>query len=162
MPSDKINDLKCKLSESYISALVSKLNYSIEFTRQQIDNEGIDCFIKKPGGGMGVLITVQLKSTSLSSTSMISLKNNHIHYKLDKSYNNIAPPAYLFLVIFPPEEELESWCEIREEELLMRKCAYYMKLPLQQGRISIPKTNILNEITLPKLFIPSSEKEQNF
>lgn len=162
MPSEQINEIKCKLSETYIKALTSKLNYALQISGREFDAEGIDLSIIKKGGGTGSILTVQLKSTSLSSKSMVSYKENEIQYNLLKSYDNIVENTYLFLVIFPPEKELENWCKINEDDLLLKATAYYIKLPTQKGIISIPKTNILNETTLPTLFIPSSQKEDFF
>ena len=156
----ELNSIKEKMSIAYLHGLNAHLNYSIQKSDKDFDALGIDFEVnnKVVGPGRTVAseantINIQLKGVSISSTSMIKDEEHQIKYNLTKS---LAPIGvhYLVIVVLPKEEDLVSWCEVTTEELILRKCAYYFHVPssINRGFINIPKTNVLNLETFPKLF----------
>ena len=136
------------------------MNYAIDFMGKDMDGLGLDCMLadKVVGPGRkaaseGHTVFLQLKAVSLSSTSMISEDADNIRYKMAKSLNPIGT-HYLVVVVLQKEEELEQWLEVSANELILRSRAYYLHIPalLNAGFVEIPKTNILNFETFPRLF----------
>lgn len=158
-----IEDVKSKLSGAYLRAITAKLDYNIQESGREFDNDGIDFQIKQKGvGGISSVLNIQLKGTSISSSSMIEETPTEIKYNLKNDYDHLPKPSYLIVVVFPDENEFDSWCELTPEQLTMRKCAYFIDLPSKKGKVTIPKTNILTEDSLKSLFIPSNKVEEIF
>jgi hypothetical protein len=149
-----LSDVKSKLSGAYLRALTGKLDFNIQESSREFDNDGIDFQIKKKGeGGISSIINIQLKGVSISSKSMIKETDSEIKYTLKKDYSSLPTPSYLVIVVFPPENEFDSWCKLESDQLLLRKCAYYQIMPKKKGQVTIPKSNLLTEASLESLFI---------
>lgn len=163
MSSEDFNKLKRKLSEAYLISVVGKLNYEWQKSNEGFDAEGIDFQIKKPLVGQGGLVHIQLKGVSVSSTSMYEDKGDYILYTLKDKYERMCRPAYLVVVVFPSESDVESWCKIETDHLELQRCAYFMKLPSKStGPQKISKEDVFNDLSLEKLFPNSDNKEEYF
>ncbi len=82
----------------------------------------------------GYKLDVQAKSTTLAS-----LETGYVRYDLEvRSYNTLryreAPSPRILVVLILPENERE-WLTLTEDELRLRRCAYWMTL---KGRRSVP------------------------
>jgi hypothetical protein len=160
----ELNSIKEKLSIAYMHGLNAYMNYGLEVMGKDMDGFGLDfMLINKvvgPGrtvGSEGNTLFLQLKSVSLSSASMISETEKNIRYKMSKSLTPIGT-HFLIVVVVNKEENLEEWLEVNPEELILRSRAYYLHIPetLKAGFVTIPKENILNFETFPKLFETAS------
>lgn len=156
----ELNSIKEKLSVAYIHGLNAYMNYAIEVLGKDMDGLGLDCMLinKVIGPGRKVAseantIFFQLKAVSLSSTSMLKVKDDYISYNLSKSLAPIGT-HYLVVIVLQKEEDLERWLEVSPQELVLRSCAYYLHVPetLKAGFVNIPTTNVLNFETFPTLF----------
>ncbi len=157
-----LNRIKEKTSTAYLYALVAKVNYTINPSVRELDELGVDYAImnKVVGEGRSVAseaheIKVQLKSVSVSSSTMIKETDSYIEYRLSSSIEPIGfGNFYIFLICLPESESYETWVELNHDHILIKKCAYYYKVDqrIEAGLIKIPKTNILNENTITTLF----------
>jgi hypothetical protein len=105
----------------------------------------------------GYKLDVQAKSTTLAS-----LDSGHVRYDLEaQSYNMLrylhAPSPRLLVVLILPEDENE-WLTLTEDELRLRRCAYWMNLKGRRAvpnrrsvRLRVPRTQLFSDTTLPKL-----------
>lgn len=162
MTDQELNSIKEKISKAYLYSLAAKLNYSIQEFNKDFDGCGLDFGVinKKVGLKRSIAsensqINIQLKSVSLSSDSMIKEESNCISYNLSTSIENFGINTFLCLVIIPKEDDIESWITLTEDQIILRKCAYFFPIPkegLSTGKIKIPKENILTQESFPRLF----------
>jgi len=126
------NLAKEDMSFAYLMALSASNGFGFEIKRR--DNDGVDVLLTQKGRladectkSEGV-IGVQLKST----INWRITGSQEIAYDLDAdNYNqlvakDIIVPRILVLLCLPKEEE--HWISVTVEELVMRKCAYWMSL----------------------------------
>lgn len=171
IPSDaEFSEMQSTLSVAYLYAVVGKVNFAInEVGRHYDQGLGIDFEVVNCPLGAGRKaasesheIKIQLKSVSLSSTSMIYEKDGVIKYKLDTQLNTYGVNSYLVIVQLPERSKLENWVDISPEELILRRCAFFYKIPspfLKPGIINIPKSNIFDHNSIHSLFVSSVNKE---
>jgi len=129
---------KEEISFSYLNALCAIAGVIMQ--RNYVDN-GIDAYLEgdvylEDGSPFKVTIAVQVKSTSgkLGVTA-----NNTIKYPLKVRNHNIlcskANSQQLLFVLILPEKE-EDWVNLTPDELIIRKCMYWLNLTGNQ-----PSTN---------------------
>jgi hypothetical protein len=105
----------------------------------------------------GVQIDLQLKSTTQAAVT-----DTEVRYDLDvQTYNDLRDencrcPRLLVVFIMPAEEA--RWLSQTQEELVLRRCAYWLSLKGQPPttatstvRIAIPLTNIFSAEELRRL-----------
>lgn len=163
-----LNHHKKKVSEAYLYAVIAKANFAIQKFHDEYDGLGYDYSVtnRELGSKRTVFsesseIKIQLKAVAQSSASMFEEKNDCVRYKLDSTITPIGPNCYLIVVNLLGDENIEQWIELKDDELILRKCAYYMRIPqngFKPGFIEIPKVNKLTLATLKTLFIDDSEK----
>jgi len=146
-----INIQKEEFSYAYIYAVVSAAGYSFEKSSRPTDMAGIDISITNAVRDEKFYepqLDLQVKSTSLDiQTSEV------IRYPLKiKNYNELrkqktVAPRILIVVLIP--ESPAEWIEQGEDELCMRRCAYWIHLrgepPSQNTEsvtIYIPRANL--------------------
>lgn len=164
---DSFNNIKSNLSLVYIRAIAAKLNFAFQESSRDVDGIGIDCTIYNHGMGSENLhslsseIKVQVKAFSKSSTTMYRDNSKVLEYRLSKNLNPQGAVFYLIVVELPEEDKFDEWLQITTEELVLKRCAYYIRVQdeVKAGYIKIPKLNRLNHKTLPTLFISSTKKE---
>jgi hypothetical protein len=163
MPGDKgtgmadailtIQDRQEALSRAYVQAVAAGAGYS--WSQPDIDRDSIDVTIAA-GGQMRPRLELQLKATinllQGESTFSFPLKI--------KNYNDlrvsIQTPRIL-VVLAMPEDEGE-WISISQEELVLRKAAYWVSLrgsPESENKesvtITIPVANVFDVESLQRL-----------
>ncbi len=104
----------------------------------------------------GRRLDVQVKSTTLAV-----LHENHIGYDLDANAHellralNVDCPRILVLHVLPEDEA--EWLRLSEEEMAIRRCAYWLNL---QGRDPVPNVRSVRlEIPRQNLFSPDGLSE---
>lgn len=163
-----LNKIKEKVSEAYLLGLVAKKGYILE--KKPMDTDlflGFDfSLFNIPAGAPKDRISeaneikIQLKAVSCGSASMFSETEEHIEYTLSQQVIPIGPNYYLIVIVLPKEDEFESWVTITEEEMVVKRCAYFVKVTdiLSPGKIKIPKTNRLSVELLDDLFISNQSQ----
>lgn len=153
MTPQEINSVREKLSKAYLYAMIAKLNYGAQEYGKDFDGCGYDFGIVNHSLGEKRTVTsvmneikIQLKGVSLSSTSMISQTSENIRYRLSSDLPKWGPKCFLVILTIPEVDNLEEWIVLDEEQLVLKKCAYFLEIPdsgLQAGYVEIPKTNLL-------------------
>ncbi len=167
MDSGELSNIKSNLSLTYIRAIAAKLNFPFQDSSRDVDGIGIDCTIYNHGMGSGDSyslsseIKVQVKAFSKSSVSMFKDGPKELEYRLSKDLKPQGAVFYLIVVELPEEDKFDEWVKITPDELILKRCAYYIRIQnvVKQGFIKIPKTNRLTFDTLPSLFISPTDKE---
>jgi hypothetical protein len=118
------NDREEALSRAYVQAVAAGAGYVV--ASLDFDRDGIDCEIKA-GGAMRPSLGVQLKATiNLGEDS-----DGVYRYALKRrNYDKLRLPTQtprVLVLLALPENEAE-WLNISEEELVMRRCAYWVSL----------------------------------
>lgn len=169
-------------SEIYVKSICTKI--LCEFNNQvggELDKYGVDAILKpfKPHKNdkipLGTDIHIQLKGVANKTTwedindtnkSFISFSECKISYFEHRLYME-QTPFYLVLFVLPKyEDNLEedeitnNWLDITENELTLKKCAYFYKIEYNKkptatkdGKctIRIPKKNLLTPESLRKI-----------
>lgn len=163
-----LNSKKNKLAKAYLMALTAKLNYTAQESTSDFDAIAIDYFInnhlvgeKRSVASESQTINIQLKAVSITSTSMIRKSDGFIEYNLTDPLQPVGPNFYLIVVELLGDDVIDTWIEHCEENIMLKKCAYYLKItePLPSGFVKIPINNILTPDTFPTLFLSSANKE---
>ncbi len=162
MTLQEINSLKEKLSKAYIYALIAKLNYAAEEFGKDIDSCGYDFRVvnqtlglKRTAASELCEIKIQIKGVSVSSSSMLQDKGVSFRYKLNSDLPRWGTSCFLVVMVIPEEENLNNWIILSEEEIILKKCAYYIEVPregLAIGFVEIPKKNILTVDNFKRFF----------
>ena len=132
MLKNNLISIKVKFSLAYLYAVAAKVDITVEQTPWEVDKLGIDLNLYKinkqtlEGSSFNNSIRVQLKGTSIN-TSMIKEKEDSYKYTLSKDMIKF-PNMYFILVILPSDEDQISWLRQSENELVLFKCAYFIKV----------------------------------
>lgn len=169
IPDAVFNSIKSKFSKAFLYSIGAKANFGMMESNADFDGFGIDFSVHNKEVGFGRTVTsegsvihIQLKGVSVSSKSMFKEDKDYIYYNLTK---RLDPTGIFYLVVvqLPEEENLETWIEIDSDKLILKKCAYYLRIkaPLKAGFVKIPRSNLLTPQTLGTLFVSSTNKEQD-
>lgn len=153
-------------SRAYVQAIVAQAGMIVGTAAQDY---GIDLSIKLLARranrvmDSGYRLDVQLKSTS-----SFSADNEHVLYDLEvRNYDDLritvtATPRILVVLLVP--EAVTEWTEQTEQQLSLRRCAYWLSLrgwPATANtstvRLRIPRTQMFSVSALHKL----AEQVQN-
>ena len=156
----ELNSIKEKISKAYVYTILSKLNFVLHETSRDMDGLGIDFEVINRTVGLNRTIAsiinqinLQIKGVSTSSKSMFKEDNKVIEYNLTRALNPIGN-FYIIIVQLLDEDSIDKWVEHNPDKLIIRKCAYFLKVEkqLKSGFIKIPKTNVFKPDVLPSLF----------
>lgn len=171
LPIGELNSIKTKFSEAFLYSINARANLALNRAERDFDGEGIDFSIINRSVGVGragrdtasesQTIHIQLKAVSVCSKSMLKEDGDSIQYNLTKSLEPIGI-FYLVVVVLPEVDTLDTWLEIGENQLILKRCAYFIRLTEKQnaGFVTIPKANRLTPDTLNTLFLTESNKEE--
>jgi hypothetical protein len=144
-------------SYAYIQAVASVAGYSVCPKNRAIDNAGLDLTIEVPGEVGEYLfprIDAQVKCTAAESI----YHENCIKYPLPvRNYQILIStkaltPLILVVVLVP--KNLQDWITITEEDILMKKCGYWVSL---KGNLTTEnKEKITVDLPRQNLFTPDS------
>ncbi len=162
------NQTKEELSIAYIHAIAAKIGFSCE--RPKTDMDSVDVEIKSHGylTHDSIIYSPEIK-LQLKSTSCINMIGDNIHFSLPvNNYealrsNSMTPRL---LVIFELPTNKDDWIHHTSEELIMRKCTYWVNLsgePDTQNQssvtVKIPKQQVLSPDELYQLMLSASKEE---
>lgn len=165
-----IEQIKEELSNCFVGLVATYRGYKLT---KPSDTGGVDYTIGKDVTYVrngktryiqnGLYIDLQLKATTESS---VIIDDDVIKYDLEaKTFNDLIvrrefanAPLYLILFILPKEHD--DWVELNDENILLRKYAYWYIPPNELSetdnvgriRISIPMENKLNFSTFDNWF----------
>ena len=161
----EMNSIKNKMAVTFLHALNSTVNYSMQESSREFDNIGLDFALasqtvgsKRTVSSGANTIFAQLKGVATSSTSMFSETDADITYRLKEDLLQFGATMYLIVVVLPADEDFENWRVINDNDVLLNARGYYTKVEtrLPKGRIKIPKTQQLTPETFRRLFDASS------
>ncbi len=171
----QLNDFRSELSLTYLRAIVNCLGGSVRETGRTEDKNGIDAtceFFNIKGKGSiynNLTVHFQLKSTSSLSFD----KKNRLPLKLPidcyKKYrgNTSDVSMIMTILLLPPDRELNQWLEQTEQELILKRCMYWVSLygapevNQKSTTIYFPKHNVFTpESLLKDILIPLSRREK--
>jgi hypothetical protein len=144
---------KEQFSIAYVRAVAAVAGVKAE--RPEIDDDSVDIRFSIrsiAGASAPPLVEVQLKCTAADV-----LRTDGVHFPLPrKNYNELRGertiPRYLIVVTVPPD--LSEWIQQSEDELVLRKCGYWLSLANHGPTENETSVNVV----LPRgqLFSPSS------
>lgn len=153
-----LNTQKEMFSYAYIKAVATVAGYSVELKPRAMDNAGIDVTIEVPGEAGESLFPrfdAQVKCTAAENIR----KENCIKFPLPvKNYKTLIypkpyVPLILVVVLVPPT--INDWLQITEEDMLIKKCGYWVSLRGQAPTnntdkitVELPRKNLLTPASL--------------
>ncbi len=118
-------DRKAELSFAYLGALCAYVGYSCQ-RGPQPDRGSVDATVRA-GGTMNPQFDVQLKATAVPDR-----KEDGLHFRLlANNYADLAEPertSPLLLVVLELPSCEEDWLTCTEQELALRRCAWWASL----------------------------------
>jgi len=162
------NKIKEEISLAYVVAVAAAKSFSTEFTR--VDYDSVDAEICCNGylAPESLLYSPSIK-LQLKATSHVHIVEDSIHFPLPiKNYNDLRAKSVtprLLVVLCLPELK-DEWVTHSTEELIVKKCAYYLNLfgfPESENEASvtvkIPLDNVFSPDTLYDLMLKTSKIE---
>jgi hypothetical protein len=152
---------KEEISRAYVHAVAARDGFKLG--TWSVDDGCLDVTIGHAGTlGGGTLanpkIDVQLKCTSQQSI----VKKDHVAWKLNRDHHNRLVAAsvnpQLLVVLVLPEDET-TWIEHSVEALLIRRCAYWLRMdgqpPISSGSriVHVPMANVFSPESLMTLML---------
>ena|GEM_PF-103575 len=146
-------DRKEGLSRAYVQAVASAAGYTL--AEPNLDRDGVDVQIRA-GGQMRPSLDMQLKAT-------VRLRQHGAHWRfplLRRNYDLLREPTMVprVLVVLDLPEDEQRWLSASAQELVMRRCAYWVAIPGAPESenehtltISIPTANRLDVPALKDL-----------
>jgi len=149
------NFIQEQLSLSYVRSVIFRTGFRL--SSPVVDDHGIDGTIINPERRGINRVDFQLKATT-----RYGIRPTVISYDLRvEDYNRLTldddVPRVLILFIMPDDEE--QWLAQSEDELCLRKCAYWVSLMgssvssnSSTVRVSVPMTNVFDQNGLHEMF----------
>lgn len=152
------NDIRAELSYAYLHAVAARAGFGCEYTGRHSDNAGVDAYIRvKDRLDPAAIHTnfpfeIQLKATSRTPSQEAGRLSYWLEdvEKYDELRERSGPMPKLLVVLFLPDNA-DHWLEHTEEQLVARRCAYWVSLwdaaatPNRSGQtIYIPQANVLS------------------
>ena len=139
--------VKEALSCVYARAVAARAGYNV--ASFDVDVDSVDLKIQA-GGSMRPALDLQLKAT----VNLIERMDGYVSFPLSiKNYDDLRRDTQtprLLVVLDLPEDD-QRWMEVTEEELVLRRRAYWMSLKGAEERtnlstvsVRIPTTNLFN------------------
>jgi hypothetical protein len=166
-------DIESELSYAYLHAVVSHVGAACQISTRSLDGNGIDASITawapfKDGGYLDeVTLHVQLKATRLE----VPIAKGRISYFVrgkdryeDLRKETLYVQRILVVLFLPPD--IDSWLTVSEDQLLLRKCAYWVSLrgapdPESTGKmVHIPLSQRFDAFNLSAIFGRLSRAEK--
>ena len=146
-------DRKEGLSRAYVQAVAAAAGYTL--AEQDFDRDGVDLQVRA-GGMMRPSLDMQLKATVRLVQDGATWRFPLPKRNYDLLRERTMVPRVLVVLDLPPEEE--RWLSASDEELVMRRCAYWVGITgaPESGNertvtVSIPTRNRLDVPALKDL-----------
>jgi len=130
------NDIQSELSYAYFYAVASRVGGRISPGSRLQDNVGIDAIVKIGGKFADkpirddFTIEIQLKSTCqpamIGENGKISF--NKLRREVYDKFRSIHRPNPSLVILFCLPKNPDEWLHQSEDELILRKCAYWVDL----------------------------------
>ena len=143
-----VSDRKERLSLAYVHALAARAGFVTAVP--ELDRDSVDLRVMA-GGHFRPALDLQLKAT----TTLAEPQSGTLHFRLPvKNYNDLCvetqTPRLLVLLELPEDEE--RWMTVTDEELILRRRAYWLSLQRQADEsanratvtVRIPTGNVLD------------------
>lgn len=149
------NFIQERLSHAYLRAVVYRAGFRV--SNPEVDDHGIDGTIESYATAGVNKVDFQLKSTTV-----YEVRGDEIIYDLRvEDYNRLTKadglPRVLVLYTMPSDDSL--WLSQSEDELCLRKCAYWVSLMgmsrssnVSTQRVELPQSNVFDEDGLRDMF----------
>jgi hypothetical protein len=128
-----LNKQKEQFSVAYVRAVVAAAGYNIG--KMEVDEDSVDLTIAASRYFLPTRATIDLQLKCTADDKV--LREEFIHFPLKtKNYNDLRTarlPHALVVVVVPPN--VEDWLIQTEEEMVMRRCGYWLSLA---GQPEIP------------------------
>ncbi|AUX48906.1 hypothetical protein SOCE26_104490 [Sorangium cellulosum] len=163
-------DIKEELSYAYLHAVASRSGFSCENVHK--DRDSIDLYIRARGQLhpestlMSPQLGVQLKATS----ALDPLPGRGFGFRLTrKNYDDLRLRCMVprILVVFVLPKDAAAWVAMSEEELVIRRCAYWcslLGLPDSENErtqeVHVDRKNVLTGEALHHLMVKASREEE--
>lgn len=152
-----INAQKEEFSYGFLQLLGAKAGLEVTKSGRQTDNQKIDLHIIH-AGRISDLYTPRF-DVQVKCTHKNNIDNEYFLYDLDiKTYDRlryIHHDVPIFLIILVVPENINEWVTITPEQLIIKKCAYWISLkgfPKSKNtraiRIKIPLKNLVTPSSL--------------
>lgn len=153
------NDRKELFSRAYVQAIASAAGYSLDLITS-VDRDSVD--VRISSGATYCTFASPCVEVQLKCTSTDVIRDNHIAYPLPiKNYNDLRKksmsPRLLIVVVVP--EDLTTWLDQDESQMVLRNCAYYISLHGRRSvnnteniTVHIPRANVLNVAAMHYIF----------
>lgn len=165
------NQQREELSKAYVTAVVAQCGFKLGHWSQ--DDDCLDVTVGAAGPvGLGTLkspkIDIQLKSTTDQSHDLgtqISWSLKRAHYDILRD-PMVCTPKVLVILMLP--ERIETSVEHTADQLVLRRCAYWVSLvgepAIDDGTkkyhtVYLPKSNVFSPDALRKLLEKISAEE---
>ncbi|MFT3775876.1 MAG: DUF4365 domain-containing protein [Minicystis sp.] len=124
------NDIKEELSYAYIHAIASRAELTCEIVRK--DRDSIDLHIRARGRlhPESTLMSPQL-AVQLKASVIDPLPDGAFDFRLTrKNYDDLRQRSMVprVLVVFAMPRDPARWLSLSEDELVLRRCAYWCSL----------------------------------
>lgn len=164
------NDVKEELSYAYIHAVASRAGFSCESVRK--DRDSVDLHICGRGrlDEESTVVSPQL-AVQLKAHVLDPVPDQSFDFRLRrKNYDDLRAPNPMIpriLVVFTMPRDPAAWVAISEDELVLRRCAYWCSLlGLPDSRneqyegVRIDRKNVLNGQALRGLMVMASREQE--
>ncbi|MDX2038127.1 MAG: DUF4365 domain-containing protein [Isosphaeraceae bacterium] len=163
------NERKQQLSIAYVHAVAARAGYACQLIN--VDDDSIDVQLAARGvvHEKSILrsprIDVQLKATARQPT----FQDDHLDFPLSiKNYDDLRAeslvPRILVVLLLPVDEE--AWLTQSEDEMIIRRCAYWTSLVHQPETgnrssvsVRVPRSRLFSVSELRDLMAKVSRKE---
>lgn len=163
-------DIESRLSYAYLHAVASRAGFVCRPAIPEEDKEGIDAVISAYGKfpvpwRTQVTINIQLKATVNEPSDDGAFLSYFVQgiRRYDKLREDHREPVRLLVVLFLPADR-QYWLHCSEEQLIMRRCAYWASLrnappsANESGQtVKIPKEQVLSPSNLESLVLRLAE-----
>ena len=116
-------DRKEGLSKAYVQAVAAVAGYTV--ATQDFDRDGVDVQVRA-GGAMRPSLDLQLKATVRLVQDGANWRFPLPKRNYDLLRERTMVPRALVVLDLPPEEE--RWLTASDQELVMRRCAYWITI----------------------------------
>jgi hypothetical protein len=162
-----INQQKEQFSLAYLHVVATAAGFKLSDPR--VDDESVDVMVGQ-SGGEGTVRSPKL-DVQLKCTERDVLREDGVHFQLKrKNYDDLRDPYVMvpriLVVMLVPEDTSEWLNDVPEEELCLRRCAWWMPLVGEDERLGVesptvvlPRQNLFNPDALRMIMGKVGNKE---
>ena len=167
-------DIESELSYAYLHAVAARAGMECAGSGRHSDNAGVDAFVRYRGPKLAadstrtdITLEVQLKATKVAP----AIVNERYSYgqltvaRYDK-LRSASTESQLLLVLFYLPEKPEEWLTQSQEELSLKRCAYWASLRNAPASLNdkyqsiyVPQKNVLSVESLRQIMTLRSREE---